>query len=162
RGADPGEVFGRIRHMSDSVFQPPFQAARIDHATLRGLLDYEPETGLLRWKVSRGRGVRAGDIAGCDRRCYIIVHVLSRPYYAHRLACARFHGNWAALDLDHIDGNSSSNRLDNLREATQSQNSANSRRAGRYLKGTYKPKRSGRWAARIKKDGKDYYLGCFS
>ena len=55
-------------------------------ADISELLSYCPETGLLRWKVARGR-CAAGSVAGYDTgRGYIGVRVNKRCTYAHRVA----------------------------------------------------------------------------
>lgn len=66
------------------------------------------------------------------------------------------------MRVDHINGNTLDNRRCNLRLATHGQNRANSRpNRGRTYKGAYLIKRTGRFMAQIRKDGRKMYLGCF-
>ena len=89
------------------------------------LLSYEPETGVFRWRVSRGPAV-AGSVAGSlTTYGYIKIKVDGRFYRAHRLAWIYVHGVWPSKDLDHKDENKANNRLKNLREASSSQNGFN-------------------------------------
>ena len=68
------------------------------------------------------------------------------------------------MDVDHINGNTLDNRKSNLRLATTSENSCNSR-SHRATKSGIKgvsPSMTGKtWVASIRKDGKTRYLGCF-
>ncbi len=100
----------------------------LDHAAVTSLLDYEPDTGLLRWKVRSPRA-KIGAIAGTmTSDGYIAVTIKGRKYPAHRLAWFYVHGTWPEHLLDHINGSPCDNRLDNLRPATYSENQANRKR----------------------------------
>lgn len=93
---------------------------------LRQLLEYDPITGTIRWKVTVHRSKRrAGDIAGGRATAgYAHITVQHRILYSHRVAWALHYGYWP-ITLDHINRNRLDNRICNLREATQSQNMAN-------------------------------------
>lgn len=69
-------------------------------------------------------------------------------------------GKWPVLQVDHI-GDSTDNRWSNLRLATQSDNNANKEPKRPGLTGASFYKRTGRWRAYIKKDGKHISLGYF-
>lgn len=67
-------------------------------------------------------------------------------------------------DIDHINGVKTDNRLSNLRLASRSQNMANTglrstNKSG--VKGVCWDKQSGRWDARIWKDGVAHRIGYF-
>ncbi|WBK39668.1 hypothetical protein [Xanthomonas phage L522] len=93
------------------------------------LLAYDPATGELRWKVARGRhgnACKAGSVAGSvNSRGYIQVGVHGRLYQAHRLAWLLHHGAWPSQQIDHIDRDRTNNRIDNLRECSNSENQQN-------------------------------------
>jgi hypothetical protein len=64
--------------------------------------------------------------------------------------------------IDHINGNTSDNRLQNLRKATSSVNSHNTISRGEYLyKGVTYDKHNDKWTARIAKDNISYKLGTY-
>lgn len=68
-------------------------------------------------------------------------------------------------ERDHINQVKTDNRRSNLRSVTHSQNCMNKRVQPNNECGTTgvgMDKRSGRWYARIKKEGKQIYLGCFA
>ena len=101
--------------------------APITVSQVRSLFDYDPETGVMRYRVSRRR-LRAGMAAGClrpDGRVYIMVE--KRNYARSRLAFLHFHGRWPECEIDHVNRNRSDDCIDNLREATRPENGANTR-----------------------------------
>jgi len=93
---------------------------------LKELLDYDLETGVLRWKVKPNRRIRVGSIAGTVNDFgYRIVPVDGRRYRAHRLIWLYAHGEWPKNDIDHINGRPDDNRLENLRDVTTAENIQN-------------------------------------
>jgi hypothetical protein len=67
------------------------------------------------------------------------------------------------LEIDHIDGNPSNNKLDNLRDVSHSVNLQNRKSATRKNKTGFLGvvKRKNKYAAHITKNGKQVYLGLF-
>jgi HNH endonuclease len=132
---------------------------------LKELLDYDPETGLFWWKVKvPHRPFKAGDIAGTAmKNGYREIAINQVRYYAHRLAWFFVHGVWPKK-LDHKNRDRADNRIENLREATISQNQANAMaRKANGLKGAYftNDGRQRPWMARTMKNGKFHYFGRF-
>ena len=156
----------------------------IDIAVLRGLLEYDPETGELTWKerpidMFQDCGGRysaewcqknfnnkhAGEpaFACMSSAGYLVGGVLRRLHSAHRVAWAIHYGEWPKQDLDHINRDRADNRIVNLREASVSLNGHNKtmKNSSPYTGvNYYKP--TGKWTARISKDRKTYCLGTFS
>ena len=125
-----------------------------------GLLKYNPEAGEFIWRISRGR-IREGAIAGMYNKIgYLVIGIMGKIYYGHRLAWLFTYGEWPRFDIDHINRVTSDNRICNLRQATRSENSANSKSRSPYLKGARPAK--GKWAAYISHNYKVIYLGLFN
>lgn len=124
----------------------------------------EYRDGTLFWKTPR-RGVTVGKSAsrahhGGKRR----IMFLGSDYLEHRLIWFMFKGYWPENDIDHKDCNQINNRIENLREATRSQNLANQRRKPNSsgYKGVCYDSPTGRWRAAIKKDGRPITIGRFN
>ena len=95
---------------------------------LKKHLHYNPETGIFTWKLSARRPVCIGDVAGCyDKRAYIVIRIENVLYLAHRLAWLYMEGYHPENQIDHKNGNKHDNRWKNLREATQTCNSQNTK-----------------------------------
>lgn len=94
------------------------------------LLEYDPTSGVLMWRVAPRRGsVRAGDAAGCKTKAgYVFVGIGGKSVMAHRLAWLLFYGEWPGDYIDHINGDKADNRITNLRAVSNSQNMQNMHR----------------------------------
>jgi hypothetical protein len=128
-------------------------------------LRYDPTTGIFVWSKSPARVIKAGTVAGrLGRDGYIAIQIKGRLYFAHRLAWLYVNGVWPKNQIDHINGNRSDNRIENLREATRKQNGENRRvvsttRSGKT--GVTWNERYGVWYARIMHNKKPIHLGAF-
>ncbi len=116
---------------------------------------YEYDDGLLLNK-------KTGHIySNFDRDGYIRVRREGREYRAHRIIWEMFNGPIPeGMLIDHIDGDTLNNRIENLRLATRQQNNANSvSRVKDMPKGVIRV--SKRYRARIYINGKYTSLGMF-
>jgi len=95
-----------------------------------------------------------------------VIGIDGRMYLAHRLAWFYVHGVWPKHQIDHINGYALDNRISNLREANNSQNHQNLKRARKDNKSSrllgVSKNYAGRWRARIYFEGKEISLGTFS
>lgn len=141
-------------------------------------LEYDKNTGLLRWKENRYGGFhgsvltcKKGEIAGHirqDKR--VVIRLGKKLYLGHRLAWFISYGKWPDGEIDHMNGNPNDNRIDNLREATRTLNQENIRKAVKNKKSSEylgvfldKRKKEGnkRWKSIIQVSGKCISLGYF-
>ena len=133
---------------------------------LKEFLDYNPDTGIITWKKAR-RGIRVGQVAGgSDLLGYFVILFNYKQYKAHRLDYYMYHGIDPLEKLvDHIDGDGTNNKIDNLRLATYSQNGMNrvslSRRNTSGCTGVYWHKTKKKWQAQIKLKKGLKFLGAF-
>lgn len=93
---------------------------------VRDLLDYNPDTGVF-IKKNGGGPKKRGEVIGSRNKYtgYWSTTIHGNNYYLHRLAWLHVHGRWPELEIDHKNRDKSDNRLQNLREATPSQNKTN-------------------------------------
>lgn len=133
--------------------------------TVRELLQYDPLTGEMTWRISKASFIKPGAIAGTStKKGYRTITINYRIYGVHRLAWLMMTGSWPEHEIDHINGDPGDNRWINLRHATRSQNGMNTRchidnACG--LKGVNWHKSNRRWRAAIKIDGRIKHLGLF-
>lgn len=131
---------------------------RVSVDRLRELLTYDPETGLLRWRVGYGMAV-AGSTAGARTWAgYIAVGIDGEKFRAHRVAWALVYGEWPEHTIDHLDGDRCNNKLANLRCVSHAVNMQNMRKptvrnTSGYL-GVYWSDRRGGWMAAVTTAGK--------
>ena len=132
---------------------------------LMRLFRYEPDTGRLVRLVSRGRAV-AGSVAGTRRKTQggrTLVLMNGKQHAAARLIWCLVTGSWPTNHIDHIDGDPSNDKWDNLREANRCQNQWNrgvNRNNKTGLKGVTET--WGGWRARIRANGKTLELGKYA
>jgi hypothetical protein len=149
---------------------------------LRKLLRYEPDTGKLFWrertpdmfedgsrpardKCATWNGRYANKQAGTVTNFgYISVSIWKCRIMAHRIAWAMYYGDLPKFNIDHINGNGLDNKISNLRDVDQKENSRNQRarsnNAGN-ITGVHWDKSRNQWQAYIKVNYKQIHLGRF-
>ena len=137
----------------------------ITQEELKELLDYNSETGVFTWKVSPARQVFSGDIAGTKRKDgYIQIKVKNELILSHRLAWIYMYG-YLPKYIDHINGQRDDNRIINIREVSNQQNSLNSKISKNNtsgIKGVYWDKSRNKWTVRLSIDGKCKFFKRFN
>jgi hypothetical protein len=125
------------------------------------------DNGKLLRNFSSG-GQKVGSFAGWINtvtrgKRYIRLNVCGEQIYLHQAIFLMHHG-YLPKCIDHINGNSFDNRIENLREANQSLNTANSvisKANTSGYKGVVWRKDTNKWMAQISKNKKHYNLGSF-
>lgn len=135
----------------------------LDQDLVRSLFDYDAATGQLIWRYRDGApkqwNVRyAGKVAGrvCERG-YVKIRLFGKANYAHTLVWIWHNGKQRTRCVDHVNRVKSDNRIENLREATNSQNLANWDRDG--MRGVSFNSRYKKFVAQMVVEGKHHWLG---
>jgi len=136
--------------------------SKISQKEVLRLFKYK-EGNLIR-RVSNGGGSAKGDIAGCMvGGGYLSVYVNGSPFRVHRLIFL-YHKGYLPKYLDHIDGDTLNNKIENLRPCTNSENLMNAKLSKLNtsgIKGVSWRKVERLWVARITTGGKGLHLGSF-
>ncbi len=105
--------------------------------------------------VKRHYNANVGDRVGSkDGKGYLRVSIRGKSYAIHRLVFY-YHNEFLPKYVDHINGDFTDNRIENLREATSSENNCNARLSKNNSSGVKGVSMSnGYWIAQIMKDGK--------
>lgn len=131
-------------------------------------LDYlnsvlEFKDGILYNKVTRNSRAVKGELAGATAGKYRLITLQGKSFLLHRIAYYMANGNCPDY-IDHINNNPLDNRVENLREATVVQNQWNhglNKANTSGIKGLSWAKKSQKWLACIRCNGKNKNLGYF-
>lgn len=149
---------------------------------LRLLLDYDPETGKLYWKPRKPwmfrDGVQMDAATLCKRHNAkwagkpAMATFSGSGYHggingvsvrAHRVAWAITYGKWPDQTIDHINGDPSDNKAENLRDISLRENMLNlGAHKGAASSYVGVDRCNGRWRARtLTPNGKEFFIGTF-
>lgn len=98
------------------------------------------------------------------RRGYLSGSIYGRTYKTHRVVWMLGTGSWPSDQIDHINGNRSDNRLENLRDVSRVENCRNMARPitnTSGVVGVHWSKQAGKWLAVIKINRAKKHLGYF-
>jgi hypothetical protein len=131
-----------------------------DFNNLRQSFTYDCGSGVLT-RTRTNKAANSMDVHG-----YVVVFFNGKIYKAHRLIWAIVHGELPKGHIDHINGNRSDNRIQNLRVVTQQQNSHNQQNINKRNKSGFRGvcwnRKSSKWQASISVNSKTIYIGVFS
>jgi hypothetical protein len=138
---------------------------------VRSALDYDPETGIFRWRVrtdmlQRWNTRYAGKVAGFKGSGgYIMIQIgKDTPgWTAARLAWLHMTGEWPPDQVDHINMIRDDNRWVNLRAVTNSENNQNRGPQSNNIIGErgISVHKTGRYRVRLMANGVQHDLGYF-
>jgi hypothetical protein len=138
----------------------------LTQAMVREMFDYREDGNFIR-KTQVGTRGAIGTVAGCKQRAgdvnnrYSVVGINGVNLCLHKLIFM-WHNGYMPKVLDHINGNSKDNRIENLRVATHSQNMHNQgirKNNTSGAKGVSYNKTSNKWYTYISLLGKRIGLG---
>lgn len=131
---------------------------------LREALDYDPATGIFRWRFANHHHPIGGIATHNGPRGYLATWCDGKIRPAHRVAWFYVTGEWPTGQIDHINRERADNRWANLRPATAHQNKFNrslSRNNRSGVTGVDFLGRLTKWRAQIRIDGHCLHLGVF-
>jgi hypothetical protein len=125
---------------------------------------FDYKDGVLYRKKQTSSNAKIGDVAGTTRQDgYRHINLHGKFYLVHRLIFLMHHGFLPKV-IDHIDGNSLNNRIENLRVATKSQNCQNARIRRNNtsgIKNVHFNKQSNKWQVSISINQKWKHVGYY-
>jgi len=120
----------------------------------------ESSPSCLRWSEVISRKIRKGSVAGHLHKAdkYYKVRYKGKAFRVHRIIWQLFYGTTESM-IDHKDGDTTNNRIENLREATHTENMRNSKtkesnKTG--VKGLDWDENNKVWRGRIRFEGKRF------
>lgn len=125
-------------------------------------LFYYKDGNLFRKKQPRNGTCITNPAGSKTKNGYISISIKNKTYLAHRLIFM-LHNGYLPSIIDHKNGNKADNRIENLRQATSSQNACNQKMSPHNtggLKGI-SPYGRGRWMAIISLNRERFFLGTF-
>ena len=157
--------------------------ADASYEQMASALRYEPESGKLFWLERPESMFPTGGDGGAARAAaswntqhagkeafsmdaygYGKIGFCGRNYGTHRVAWLLYYGSWPKGHIDHINGNTADNRIENLRIVTDAENAKNKRLSPKNtsgINGVNWDKRCGRWRAQIRISRRSKHLGLF-
>ncbi len=131
---------------------------------LKEVLDYNPKTGIFKWKISPANQIEIGSIAGTkNKKGYIAIQIKGKIYGAHQLAYLFVYG-YIPKEIDHKDRIRHHNWIKNLRKAFGSKNQRNkkiSKNNKTGIKGVYYVEKRNKWQVTICIKYEHIFLGIF-
>lgn len=152
----------------------------ISQKTVQSLLEYNPDTGVLKWKErceslfpkkcymvawnKKNAGNRAGSILTNKRTGYKNrqITLLGKRRLEHQVVWLYVKGHPIPTEIDHINQDATDNRWSNMRASNHSLNGRNSTKKSTNtsgITGVYWHKRAGKWLAYCTCNGECNYLG---
>ena len=135
----------------------------INQEQLKKYIHYDPDTGIFtRIKSDSNAHKHGKHLKPNTARGYIEVSVCGYRQFAHRFAFLYMTGEMPVKGVDHINGDCTDNRWENLRQATQKENMRNrrvSKNNSSGVLGVAKCSTTNKWKAYITINDKQIHLG---
>lgn len=152
----------------DNIGMLPDNPKELTHEYLKQCVDYNPETGEFKWKITTGQAVYGTDAfyVHTDRNNVITLRtkLLYKIYMTNRLIVFWMTGYMPSPNrvVMTIDNNALNLKWKNLKVGSQSDCSIKMRNKGAIAsKGVYFNKKCNKYCAQIRINGKTKYIGLF-
>lgn len=126
---------------------------------------YECVDGVLFNKIGRQRAPKGAEAGTPDGNGYLVAMADGVRFKVHRIVWLMHHGVWPLQTIDHVNGDRSDNRIENLRDVDQVENSRNQKQRSTNssgITGVHWNYIHRKWQASIYVMGKKIFLGRFS
>jgi hypothetical protein len=153
-------------------YQQPRREAvlMIDLRIAKKYFEYDKVAGQLFWRTSPNparipKGQKAGSVRKSRTSAgyrHAEVRFRGSAYPSHRIIWLLVHGKWPNGEIDHINGDSLDNRIENLRDVSRSENMRNRALHSKNKSGCFGvsfASNANRWVAKIRHQGKIISLG---
>ena len=136
-----------------------------EHQEILDYFRYDPVDGVLYHRGISGRKFAGARVGYTNPQGYRIIKWKRRTLTASWIVWMYHHGEWPKNTMDHINAARGDDRIENLREATRSQNCMNKnsywKKPVSGFRGVKAPKGRKRFQAVIKIGQDTHYLGTF-
>lgn len=149
----------------------------ISKTDMLNFFSYDSKTGFLTWNrrdyscyenagmCDRWNNFYAGQRAG-TLTChgYLTVKIFGKIRRVHRIIWLIENGSWPEYIIDHVNGDRSDNRIENLRSTDSLGNMRNrktNKNTSSGFRGVYFNKREKKWRSHIKNCGNNIHIGYF-
>ena len=152
---------------------------------VRELLIYNPDTGKLFWKERSAKkyyknykiSMKTWNLKYAGKEAFTSINYtesgkirflsgafFNKTFKAHRIAWLIYYGEWPKNQIDHINQDPTDNRIENLRDVSQTENLRNqslrSNNTSGYV-GVYLNKKQNKYAANVQINGVTKWLGYY-
>ena len=124
---------------------------------------YEYKDGYLYLKKTKGNKTAGEKIGHNHHSGYVYTTIDEKFYSVHRIIFAMHHGYFPKF-IDHIDGNRSNNKIENLREATIFENNRNAKIRKNNtsgIKGVHFVEKHKKWVVQLQINKQKKYFGWY-
>lgn len=141
---------------SNEIVRPPQYV--LDY--LNEYFEYEPDTGKIWRFFPTPQSYRL--VEDTNSEFYGRVYLKNKEYRAHHICWFLYYGRWPIKEIDHKNRIRDDNRIDNLREVTDAEQTANLTTQSKYGRCIWYKKRLNKYEVCIRKNYDRIYVGVYN